>query len=242
MSATALAEYLILQPDGQETILHDSRFSRPPLVTANGDAMRALRAYNCDPHRDIHSLDMVKEALNRRAMSSETKPKARDEARRCIEAIDLFVRNENAFGTRAMSLSEPPGRFAALEMEGVTVSIQPDVMVRGGGDRIGAGIFRVAKAPDPDACKLDETRRRRGDHRREMGRYLVAMMQLLLDAQQPSAGLTDAHLCFVADIRLGERIGPASDHTLRLRAIRSACRQIAQLWPGIEPRPGVLKR
>jgi hypothetical protein len=45
MSATALAEYLILQPDKQEEILHDSRFSRPPMVTANMDALRAIRAY-----------------------------------------------------------------------------------------------------------------------------------------------------------------------------------------------------
>lgn len=185
---------------------------------------------------------MVKEALKRRAQSPETKPKARDEANRCVEAIDLFLRNENALGTRAMSLHELPARFAPLEIEGVTVSIQPDVLVRGGADRFGAGIIRVAKAPDPDACKLDETKRRRGDHRREMGKYLVALLQMLLEAQQPPMGLTDAQLCFVADVRLGERIGPATDHTLRLRAIRGACRQIAQLWPNIEPRPGVLLR
>jgi hypothetical protein len=87
--------------------------------------------------------------------------------------------------------------------------------------RIGAGILRVAKAPDPDACKLDETRQRRGDHRREMARYIVAMLQMLLEAQVGRFGVPDRDLCFVADVRLGERIGPAPDHTIRLRAIRA---------------------
>jgi hypothetical protein len=59
MSATALAEYLILQPDRQERLLHDSRYSQPPIVTANADAMRALRAYNCDVRRDTSALDRV---------------------------------------------------------------------------------------------------------------------------------------------------------------------------------------
>jgi hypothetical protein len=241
MSATTLAEYLILQPDGQETILHDSRFSRPPIVTANADAMRALRAYNCDPRRDSSILDRVKKALTEKAARPDIRPKSRDEALRCIEAIVLFERHENALGLRRMALSEAP-RFDPIDIEGVTVSIQPDFLVDGGSRRVGAGILRVAKAPDPDGCKLDETRRRRGDHRREMARYMVAMLQMLLEGQEGRIGIPERDLCFVADIRLGERIGPASDHTTRLRAIRAACRQIASLWPTITPRRSILKK
>jgi hypothetical protein len=241
MSATALAEYLILQPDGQETILHDSRFSRPPIVTANGDAMRALRAYNWDPRRDTAILDRVKKALTVKATAIDVKPKTRDEALRCVEAINLFERHENALGMRPMALSEPP-RFEAIDIEGVAVSIYPDFLVSGGSPRVGAGILRVAKAPDPEGCKLDETRRRRGDHRREMARYMVALLQLLLEAQDGKLGTPDRELCFVADIRLGERIGPAPDHAVRLRAIRGACRQIAKLWPTITPRSSILKK
>jgi hypothetical protein len=106
MSATALAEYLILQPDGQQNILHDSRYSRPTIVTANSDAMRVLRAYNCDPRRPSSTLDRVKDALTARSRAPDTKPKTRDEAMRCIEAIKLFERHENALGMRAMALRE----------------------------------------------------------------------------------------------------------------------------------------
>lgn len=52
-------------------------------------------------------------------------------------------------------------------------------------------------------------------------------------------GTPDRDLCFVADVRLGERIGPAADHAVRLRDIRGACRQIAGLWPGIQAKPSL---
>jgi hypothetical protein len=203
--------------------------------------MRALRAYNCDPRRDQSILDMVKKALTDKSVSNEIKPKARDEARRCVEAINLFERHENTLGMRSMPLRSPP-RFGELNIEGVILSIRPDFLIEGSNHRIGAGILRVAKAPDPDACKLDETRQRRGDYRREMARYIVAMLQMLLEAQDGRFGVPDRDLCFVADVRLGERIGPAPDHTIRLRAIRGACSQIVKLWPMIEPRASIFRK
>lgn len=241
MSAVALAEYLILQADQQENILHDSRFPRPPIVTANAEAMRALRAYNATSRRDDSVLERVKAALTIKSQSLDLKPKTRDEARRCIETIELFQRNENAFGMRHLALRECE-RLPPLEIEGVSLSVQPDLIVDGGDGRVGAAIIRVAKAPDPAGCKLEATRLRRGDHRREMSWYLVAMLQLLLEAQKGSLGRVDRDLCFIADVRLGERVGPAEDHTKRIRAIKGACRQIAALWPTITPKPSVFAK
>ena len=241
MSATALAEYLIFNADKQENVLHDSRFQKGIIVATNGEALRALRSYNCDPRRDHLALDTVKADLTAKAEDLALRPKTRDEARRCLEAIILFERNENALGMRSMALREAP-RFDAVNIEGVTLSIRPDFLVAGPTSRVGAGIVRVAKAPDPTDCKMDETRQRRNDHRREMARYIVAMLQLLLEANSRVVGPVDRELCFVADVRLGEKIGPAADHAIRLRTIRGACRQIAKLWPSITPRPSVLKR
>jgi len=220
--------------------LHDSKFSRPPIITANGDAMRALRAYNQDPRRSQDTLLRVKEALTTKAKGIGIKPKAKDEALRCAEIIDLFMWNENSLGLRAMPLSEPPD-FESIQIEGVTVSIQPDFLVRVGG-RVGAGMLRVAKAPDPTACKKDDARDRREHHRRELAFYLIALMQLLLDAQEGALGTPDRDLCFVADVRLGERIGPAHDHFVRVRDLRNACKQIAKLWSTIEAKQYLWKK
>ena len=241
ISATALAEYLIFRPAAQQNILHDSKFSRPPIITANGEAMRALRAYNQDPTRPKEVLRRVKDALTMKAASIGIKPKARDEALRCIEIIDLFERRENALGMRALGLSEPPD-FDLIEIEGVMVSIQPDFLVHGPKGYIGAAMLRVAKSPDPAECKTEEGRDRRGNVRRELARYLVAEMQLLLEAQNGRLGIPDRDLCFVADVRLGERIGPAADHAARLRDIRGACQQIAALWAAVQAKPALWKK
>ena len=205
--------------------------------------MRALRAYNHDPRRSQDTLLRVKDTLTIKSEMAGITPKQRDEALRCIEIIDLFERNENALGLRSMALSKPPN-FEAIEIEGVMVSIRPDFLVGGGGgrNRVGAGILRVAKAPDPAGGKRPETRMRRGEIRREMARYMVAMQQLLLEAQKGALGTADRDLCFVADVRLGERIGPAPDHAVRLRDIRGACVQIRKLWPSVVAKPSLFKK
>lgn len=241
MSATALAEYLVFTADKQEDVLHNSRFQRGIIVSANAEALRALRTYNCDPKRDRSSLGVTKATLTAKSEDMSARPKARDEARRCLEAITLFERLENALGLQAMALRESP-RFDPITIEGVLVTIRPDFIVDGGNGYIGAGGIRVAKAPDPSDCRMDETRRRRNDHRREMARYMVALFQLVLEAQGRDFGAVDRDLCFVADTRLGEKIGPAPDHSVRLRTILGACRQIASLWPTIKPRPALWQK
>lgn len=245
MSATALAKYLVLPSDKQDEVLHDSRYAAQPITGKYTEAFAALRTYNCDPRRSSSVLDEVKEALRRKELDRDLRPMARDEAARCREAIELFEMRENVLGLRSLSLSAAP-RFTVLDIEGVNVSIQPTFMrqgvIAGVGQRIGAGILRLAKVPDPDDCKLAKTRTGRLDIRREMARYMVAMLQLLLDDQAGELGTPHRDLCFVADLRLGETVGPAPDHTARVRTIRSACGHIATLWGGVRPLPRVLRR
>src|SRR5690242_19825324 len=111
MSAVSLAEYLIFRADAQDTILHDSRFSRPSIVAAYSDAFRALRFYNIDPRRSPNILRSAKESLADRADATDIRPRAREEMLRCIEAIELFEACENAIGMRSLPLIEAP-RFA----------------------------------------------------------------------------------------------------------------------------------
>ena len=244
ISAAALAEYLILKSDEQDTILHNSRFLSGVIVAKYADARRALLEYNANPSRPKNVLEKAKKELTARADSPDLRPKAREEAKRCLETIELFQAAENALGMRALPLATAP-RFKELLIEGVGVSIRPDFLVQplavGSVQRVGAVILRPQKAPDPNAVRI-ETRERRGEHRREMGRYMVAMMQMLLEQNAAQFGRFDRELSFVADLRLGERIGAAPDHAARLRAILAACKQIAGLWDSIIPRPSILRK
>jgi hypothetical protein len=60
-----------------------------------------------------------------------------------------------------IALVEPP-TFDPVDIEGVSVSIHPDFIVQSG-DRVGAGMLRMAKAPDSATCAKPETAAKRGD-------------------------------------------------------------------------------
>lgn len=242
LSAVALAEYLIGLPDAQESVLQNSRWVHPSVVVPYSGATRALREYNTDPHRNRETLRRVKDTLTIQSFESEGKW-AKAEALRCREAIELFELAENSLGMRGMPLKEAP-RFEKLMINGVALSIQPEYLVKPEGPRaarIGAGILRLSKSPDPADCKLDATKLDREEHRRELGRYIVAMMQMLLEGR-PDLGVVDRDLLFVADLRLKERIGPASDHAARLKSIRAGCDQIRRLWGTLEPKASIRKK
>lgn len=241
MTATALAEYLILTSESQDKVVHDSRYSQSNIRGAYASARHGFRNYNTDPLRPIGSLNKVKESLHRKSVNPDVKPRGQAAALREIELIDLFVLRENALGLRGMPLVRAP-RFSPISIEEVSVSIQPDFLVEAIDGRIGAGMLRVTKAPDPEACRLETTKRERGDHRREMARYMVAMMELLLNAQPNYRGKVDRGMIFVSDVRLGEKIGAGLDHTARLRDIEAACRQIASSWAGVKPRASLFKK
>jgi hypothetical protein len=244
ISAAALAEYLIMKPDQQEKVLHDSRFSSPPVVTPYAAAMLAIRSYCADPRRSIRILDDARLAQKVRSADQTITPKMREESLRCIETMDLFERGENALGTRSLRLEECP-RLAPINVSGVVLSVQLDLVSRTGTSKPKSGgiIFRPQKAPDPGACRLEETKRQRGEHRREMARYMLAMVQMLFEERAETLGEFDRDASFVGDIRLGESIHfSTTDHAARVRAIKAACRQVHTLWDGIEPRPSALAK
>jgi hypothetical protein len=241
VSAATLAEYLIMTPDQQERLLHDSRFASSFVVSPHAVALNAIRAYCADPRRSKAILDEVKEALNQRSLDKTIRPKQREESRRCIETIHLFESSENAFGIRAASI-ESTARYAPMNINGVLVSIQPDLLIKrlvADAEQTGVIFFRPQKAPDPAACRLEETKRQRGEHRREMARYMLAMADMMF----ADLGGLDRETSIIADIRLGERIGfSTSDHSARVRRIGAACRQINSLWDDIEPRASALAK
>jgi len=238
MTAVALAEYLVLKADPQASVLHDSRYSQTNIRAAYASARHAFRAYNVDPLRPIGTLNKVKDSLQRKIDDPSTSERAAARLVRETELIDMFLLRENALGLRSLPLEKPP-KFEPLDIAGVAVSVQPDFLVRPIGGGVGGAFLRVTKAPDPDACRTEAKKHERGEHRREMARYMLALLELVLRGRPEFSGNVDRSLLFVSDVRLGERVSPGSDHTARLRDIEAACRQVAAQWDSIPPRPSI---
>jgi hypothetical protein len=179
LSAVALAEFIITTPDKQDDVLHDARFMRSSPVTHYVDAIRSIKAYCGDPRRDQGILDAAVSALKTKSESKEFKPSQQEDAKRCIEVIGRFTDSINAFGARSSSLMQSPP-FELCNIKGVLVSIQPDLLVATAfpppeKETIGAIFIRPQKAPDPDACKTDETKAVRQEYRTEVARYLLVL-------------------------------------------------------------------
>jgi hypothetical protein len=245
ISAAALAEYLIMTPDHQETVLQNSRFLSPIPIVPHSSALTAIREYSSDPRRSKSILEAAKEALRLRSINNSITPHQQEESRRCIETIGLFEIAENIFGVRGLNIQRSQ-KFAPVAVEGVLVSAQPDLLIRTKAkeaDRVGVVMFRPQKAPDPAACRLETTKRERGDHRREMGRYMLAIADMTFERSGAALGRMDRDTSVVADIRMGERIAfSTDDHAARVRAIKAACRQIKTLWDSIQPKKSSLAK
>lgn len=236
MSAVSMAEYLVLKAAGQDQVLHDSKYSQTIIRAAYAAPRRAFRDYNIDPLRPISVLNKVKDSLLAKSVDPRLTVRQQDRHLKDSELIDLFLLREQALGLRNLPLSKMP-KLRSIDVEGVSLSVQPDFLIETPTGKIGSLILRVTKAPDPDACKRAATKEDRGEHRRELARYLIAMQEMVLNAQPQWSGKVDRNLIFVSDIRLGEQIATGRDHAARLREISAAARQIKRQWDSIPASP-----
>lgn len=242
ISAVALAEYLVVKPHLHDDILHDSKFVQPPIVTANAQAIDAIRAYLTDDRRRTTILEAAKSALLSKADDPALSRHSQDEALRCHEAIEEFESKSNALGVNSMPLRRVP-KLSKLSIGDVTLSVQPhfivDVVGPRGGRKTGAGLIRVAKSPNPDDCKKEFTRKGREGHRRDLAAYLIAVFELAAKANPELFPKYDRAISFVADVKLGETIRAPQDLSERIRAVEGACDKIARLWPTVMPKPAI---
>lgn len=183
-------------------------------------------------------------SLLNKAQDPAFKPSQQEEALRCAETIELFTKSANIFNSGGFSASIPD-TFTKVSIEGTEVSIQPDLLIGSkfppdSDKKAGLVFFRPQKRPDPSTAKQDETRLARENYRRETAKYILALGYILFENQGLTPSQIDKKKMRVWDFRLGEAIDFPSDFLTRRKRIISACRQIANLWGSIPPRPSDL--
>lgn len=244
MSAFASAEFIIAAPDRQDSLLHDQRFSSAFFTPKHQQALRVIRSYCVDIHRDSSKFEAARDALRIKSKSSGFTPSQRDEAARCVETLDLFENARNALGVGAMPFLEPP-EFDKLTINGLPVSVFPDMIIGRSmppdeGDKVGLVFIRAQKRPDPSDCKTDAKRDERSDYRREVLSYMLVLGDLALRAHGLADHQIDRKRIVGWDLRLGEAVQFPSDRITRQKRIEAACGQVARLWETIDPKPSDL--
>lgn len=246
VSAYGLAEYIVADPNRQESVLHDQRFQNRNVIPKNRDAVRAVVAYCTDVSRPKDILARARAALEEKSASLTFKPNQREDAARCVETIDLFIGAKQSLSADAMAFFTPPD-FEPLEIGGTKVSLQPDLLVGStfppqAGTKVGVVLIRPQKTPDVESAKSEATREARREYRREAGRYMLTMAQMLIASSTTARDQFDVKRSFVWDIRLGEAVPFPSDWVSRQKKIEAAGRQIRRLWETIEPSPSIQRR
>ncbi len=209
--------------------------------------MRAIRAFCGDGYRDPSRLQKAIEALDAKSKSALETPSTKDEALRSIEAINLFQGGSNTFAAGLGKLPLiVPSRMEPFDINGTLVSVQPDLIVGTAfpnpDGKVGGFFVRPQKRPDPAACKTEDTRSERIEHRREVARYMLVLLRMgLLSSGTPEDGINTKWL-FSLDLRTEERVEFPTDRKSRERRITAACGQIARLWDTVKPKPGDIAR
>ncbi|MEM7498169.1 MAG: hypothetical protein AAF371_09290 [Pseudomonadota bacterium] len=244
ISASALADFVIAPPDRQDVILHDARFQNAFGPPKYADALRVIRSFCSDWSHQKGTLADGLKALGKKAEASTFSPAQKEEARRCIETLELFRDAVNAFGVRSTPLLLAP-KFETMEIDGCVVSVQPDLIAGqkfppGDGQKIGMVFIRPQKRPNPDDCKKEETKLQRLQYRTELARYMLALGWMQLRSIGLPAFSIDRKAMHVWDIRMGARIDFPSDLVSREKRLRAAAGQISRLWQSIQTKPSDL--
>lgn len=245
VTASAVAEFIVAAPDRQDELLHDQRYSSAYSTPKHQQALSVIRSFCADPSRDWAKYEAARSALLEKSAGKAFTPSQREEAARCVETLDLFRKQAgNTFGVAGTPLFQPPS-FDLLNLNGLPVSVYPDLMVGLGfppatGQKIGLVFIRAQKRPDPGACKTDAKKDERSAFRREVLSYMLVLGDMMLRANGVPDACIDRKKFRGWDLRLGEEILFPSDRVSRERRIEAACGQIARLWETINHKPSDL--
>jgi hypothetical protein len=227
ISAAKLAEYVVADHARQETIAKQAKrapkaimipYSRvrdavPDSLGANGLAVefllaraKQLEATECD--NDWQQRDMTLSAL------------ALGHLAKIAPKIEL---------EGAEKVPVPRGGWGALTIEGVRVSVQPEVVFstkhRGGVTKIGAIILNTGKGENLSLG--------RAGAKFKAGDYLTVLLLRMLATRLKTIGMPLHTKCYAIDIFREEvYTAPASYKTL-LKHIEAACRSIVRQWKEI---------
>jgi hypothetical protein len=222
ISVNKLGEYLVAKPGRRLTIISDQKNPRDFIVARYSSALDAIArsiAKGCDPL-------IIREAIEK---LYDTTPKSmwhQQDIELSVEALDLFLNlidDLDLSGFEAVRTGE--GGPADLLVEGVTISVRPDLYLRDKSSKEVCGVVKLSILKG-NAPKENE------EPDNEAVLYVGAVVhQYANDVLSPVTRIS-AENCLVIDV-FAQRVYEAPKSFKRRRAdVAAACREIARGWSG----------
>jgi hypothetical protein len=222
MSANQLAQFVVSDAVKQETIVRDAR------------RLLAVRVANYQPARSAmplcHSaggIDPVSIIAHATRMSETVFSDPFDQ--KCNElsaaAFVKFAPIASQIDCAGERVPRPRRGFDHLLIEGVRVSVQPEIVVsfaHRGSTRFGGVIFNFSKS--------DQSSLENNNGKYEAGDYAAALVFLMLGVHfGPKGGPRNAN-CFAVDIYRERIFETPGAYKTMLKHLEAACRNIARQW------------
>jgi hypothetical protein len=204
-------------------IIRRCRDAEPSVTVRYNDVRRVLREYLCNPARTRRHLDAIRVTFEQRAEDPALGGWAKEDARLSVDVLDAFSRMENQIsGSRFVAA---PAKQAPLEMSGVIVSVNLDVLAvreRGTQAEIGGVLFRMTKA--------DEETDAAAAKRRDMGAYAATLALMQIEKNFTGERQMHHQLCASFDVQCLDIHRAPRSYVSKAKAMEDACRFIAALW------------
>lgn len=186
----------------------------------------AVKAFLIDPKRD-KSVLYAAEAKFEQAKSDPTLTKyQRSDAESSLEALHAFQAMMNQLG--GMEYYMAPQSQPKLEISGVTVSINLDLLIRrekANGLNVGGTIFRFTQADDETEAAAAK--------RREMGSYAATLVHMQVAQYFADHAAPHHAICYSVDVQFKETIHAPKTYSQRAKNMENACKFISAIWDSV---------
>lgn len=139
----------------------------------------------------------------------------------CAEAVLRFLDLEPLLDLRGLDAITLP-KHVKLEVEGVDVSVYPDIVLEGHDSR---------NRPVVGAIKLHFPKSH--PHTEASAQYVATLLRMYAMQQMSDRGKVSEDACIVVDVFAGRVLTAPHGYRRRWRDIGAACQEIRRVWPTV---------
>jgi hypothetical protein len=222
-------EYMAADDGPRETMLRDMKYERIARTLIYRHLHRAISRFLASPTRERGILADCRRTLESERMAA-TSAQQRENLTYEIRALEAFEASLNALGMAGLNF-ELAAAASPLQVEGVSISVQPTAHVRvsrpRGVDLVGAVVIDAAKGEAP---KTETAKIKVADGMAHSAILLHQYVSREFPGKDPRPSTEH---CFIFHTHRQERVCAPDPYRRMYRNMEAVCRNIARSWAAI---------
>jgi hypothetical protein len=213
ISANKLGEYILSAPHRRKEIVKNQKYPKGYVVARYNEAKSTIVDYFINGKGDKEFVEKKIKSLIQKSYTSSFRTQ---DNKLSIEVLEIF-KQTNHSDLGKYSLGRFGKNFQNLSVQGVEVTISPEIMIKGsirGIDFIGAIKIHISKNHPLN---------------QDSGKYVASLIQSFLEKNSPDIKIRP-EFCVSLDIFTGNYFTAPRSFKLMRKEIEAACNEIRLLW------------